>query len=180
VTVSDRGVCARCGAILARDHAGEALCSPCAATAPVERLRILEPEELAFAVGGILLLYRGLQPGKRVPVRQVLAQLRVSAEPWEIHQSVEKWRARGLVIDARARRCGYRVVDVLVPFVRPFHRRCSSDPDQTSLALTPWSTRQPVEEPLAPCTARIAQGYASTESYAGFILVASLTEPRAG
>ena len=41
-----------------------ALCSPCASAAPVERVRILEPEELAFAVGGILLLYRGLYPGR--------------------------------------------------------------------------------------------------------------------
>ena len=132
--VAERVTCARCGAVLARDHTGDALCSPCAAAAPVERLRILEPEELAFAVGGILLLYRGLRPGKRVPVRQVLVQLRISAEPWEIHQSVQKWRSRGLVVDARARQRGYLVVDVLVPFVRPFHRRCSSDPDQTSFA----------------------------------------------
>ena len=129
-----RAICTRCGAVLARDHVGDALCSPCAAAAPVERLRILEPEELAFAVGGILLLHRGLRPGKRVPVRQVLVQLRISAEPWEIHQSVQKWRSRGLVVDARARQRGYLVVDVLVPFVRPFHRRCSSDPDQTSFA----------------------------------------------
>ena len=95
---------------------------------------MLEPEELAFAVGGILLLYRGLRPGLRVPVRQVLLQLHVAAEPWEIHQSVEKWRSRGLVIDARERRRGYRAVDLLVPIVRPFHRRCPSDPNQTSFA----------------------------------------------
>ena len=132
---AERATCARCEAVLARDHAGEALCSPCAAAAPIERLRILEPEELAFAVGGVLLLYRGLRPGVRVPVRQVLARLRISAEPWEIHKSVEKWRSRGMVIDARERRRGYRAVDLLVPFVRPFHRSCSPDPRQTSFRV---------------------------------------------
>jgi hypothetical protein len=39
----------------------------------------IEPEELAILAGGILLLYRGLRPGRYVPVRQVLAQLQVSA-----------------------------------------------------------------------------------------------------
>ena len=102
---------------------------------PAERLRILEPEELAFAVGGILLLCRGLQPDRRVPVRQLLMRLGVSAEPWEIHQGVEKWRARGLVIDARERRRGYRVANVLVPFVRPFRRSYAPNPDQTSFRV---------------------------------------------
>ena len=132
--VSDRGVCARCGAILARDHAGEALCSPCAAAAYVEPLRVLEPEDLAFAVGGILLLYRGLHRGRRVPVRQVLAELRVSAEPWEIHQSVKKWRSRGLVIEAHESRRGYRFVDLaLVPLTRGFRRRRPASADQIRL-----------------------------------------------
>lgn len=156
---AERATCARCGAILAHDHAGETLCSPCAAAAPIERLRILEPEELAFAVGGILLLCRGLRPDSRVPVRQVLLRLHVSAEPWEIHHSVEKWRSRGLVIDARECRRGYRVVDLLVPFVRPFHRRCPSNPDQMSCAQATEEYPASVEpRRFAPCTEPIAEG----------------------
>jgi hypothetical protein len=136
---------------------GKALCSPCAAAARVERLRILEPEELAFAVGGILLLYRGLRPGRRVPVRQVLTHLRISAEPWEIHQSVEKWRSRGVVIDARERQLGYRAVDVLVPFVRPFRRSSSSDPDQTSFCFQ--------HEPPRRTSCSLSQGLLSLHNH---------------
>jgi hypothetical protein len=132
--LSERRVCEQCGAFLAHDHVGEALCSPCAAAAPVDVLRVLAPEELAFAVGGVLLLYRGIHAGKRVPVRQVLAKLGVSAEPWEIHQCVEKWRSRGLIVDARERRRGYRVIDlVYTSFTRPFRRRRSPDPEQRVL-----------------------------------------------
>jgi len=108
--VADRAVCARCGAVLARDHAGEALCSPCASAVPAEDLRILEPEELAFAVIGLLLLHRGLRPARHVAVRRGLERLGVDAQTWEIHHAVEKARCLGIAVEARERQCGYRAV----------------------------------------------------------------------
>ena len=90
--------------------------------------RLLEGDELDFAVAGILLLYRGVRPGQRVPVGQVLERLGCAAMSWDIHHSVERWRRRGLVIDATEREVGYRAVDVAgAALARPFRRRHSEN-----------------------------------------------------
>lgn len=90
--------------------------------------RLLEGDELDFAVAGILLLYRGVRPGYRVPVRQVLERLGFLATSWDIHHSVQRWRTRGLVIDATERELGYRAVDVVgAALARPFRRRHSEN-----------------------------------------------------
>ena len=92
------------------------------------RPRLLEGDELDFAVAGILLLYRGVRPGQRVPVGQVLERLGYAAMSWDIHHSVERWRRRGLVIDATEREVGYRAVDVAgAALARPFRRRHSEN-----------------------------------------------------
>jgi hypothetical protein len=109
--IAEQTICVRCGAVLASDHAGESLCSPCAKTAPVGRTQILDSEQLAFAVMGVLLLHRGLRPGRRVPIRRVLARLGVEAQSWEIHHAVEKVRLLGLSVEASERRPGYRALD---------------------------------------------------------------------
>ena len=85
--------------------------------------RLLEGDELDFAVAGVLLLYRGVRPGYRVPVRDTLERLGFLATSWDIHHSVERWRIRGLVIDASEREVGYRAVDVAgAALARPFRR----------------------------------------------------------
>ena len=90
--------------------------------------RLLEGDELDFAVAGVLLLYRGVRPGYRVPVRDTLERLGFLATSWDIHHSVERWRIRGLVIDASERQVGYRAVDVAgAALARPFRRRRSEN-----------------------------------------------------
>jgi hypothetical protein len=134
--LSQPAVCAHCGAALARDHVGAALCSPCAAAANAGAvdIAVLPADRLARVVAGVLLLYSGLRPGRRVPVRRILAQSGVSAEAWEIHHSVETLRARGFVIDAVERRRGYRFIDfALVPLTRGFCRRRRASSHQIPL-----------------------------------------------
>jgi hypothetical protein len=132
--VAKTAVCARCGATLARDHIGSPLCSPCAAAAPEAELVILPTDKLTRVVGGILLIYSGLRPSRRAPVRQQLARLGISAEPWEVHEAVERLRERGFIIDAIERRRGYRFVDLaLVPLTRGWRRRRPAPADQIRL-----------------------------------------------
>jgi len=124
--LAQTAVCAHCGAALARDHVGASLCSPCAAAAKagVVDVAVLPADRLARVVGGVLLLYSGLRPGRRAPVRRILASLGVAAEAWEIHHAVETLRSHGFIIDAIERRRGYRFIDfALVPLTRGFRRR---------------------------------------------------------
>jgi hypothetical protein len=97
-------------------------------------IAILPTDRLARCVGGVLLLYSGLHPSRRAPVRGILAQIGVSAETWEIHHAVDTLRAHGLMIDATERRRGYRFTDfALVPLTRGFRRRRRAPSDQIPL-----------------------------------------------
>ena len=127
--------CARCGAVLARDHAGAALCSPCSRSAPESPpARRLEPDRLAYAIAGMLLLQRGLHPGKKVRVQTALERRSIAATTEEIHQVVQSLRRRGFMIDAVECQPGYRFVDfMLVPLSRGFRRRRRANPEQIPL-----------------------------------------------
>jgi len=130
-TMARTGLCARCGAALARDHLGASLCSPCEAAAvreaqdaPTPEQTVMPTSRLACAVLGVLLIYSARWPERRAPLRQELRRLGIEAEAWQIHDAVNEWRRRGVAIDARERRRGYRFVDfALVPITRGFRRR---------------------------------------------------------
>jgi uncharacterized Zn finger protein (UPF0148 family) len=121
--------CARCGAVLARDHAGAALCSPCARSAPESPpARRLEPDRLAYAIAGMLLLQRGLHPGKKVRVQTELVQCGIAATTAEIAQAVRKIRRRKIKILAREREPGYLPLGFADPFRRQPRRRLPQIP----------------------------------------------------
>jgi uncharacterized Zn finger protein (UPF0148 family) len=132
-TTTKRPVCAACGAVLARDHAGEPLCSPCQAKAPESpTLRRLEPDELAYLVAAILLSHRALHPGKKVRLRKQLERCGIVATTDEIHHAVSKLRhpAR-LKVVAREREAGYLPLGFVIPLGRG--RRPRSEVSQITL-----------------------------------------------
>jgi hypothetical protein len=95
---------------------------------------VLPTNSLVRTVGGVLLLYGGLRPGHRVVLRSALAALGIYADHCDISHAVETLRSDGFIIEAEARRAGYRFVDLaLVPLTRGRRRRRPAPAAQTRL-----------------------------------------------
>lgn len=88
----------------------------------VARSRVLDGEELAYAVLGVLGIWRGLRPGQRCPVREELEKLGITAIPSDIHKAVERLRRRNVDIRAIERQPGYWCLG-LGPKFRRLRRR---------------------------------------------------------
>ncbi len=108
-------LCRRCGAILSRyREPGETLCAPCAARQRDAQppARVLEPEALVDVIAGVLLIARGLHPGRRVHIRRQLRRLGVEADHVDIFQACQKLRRRyGWDIGADERQPGHVLRD---------------------------------------------------------------------
>ena len=106
--------CRQCGAVLSQYRAaGETLCAPCTRTAADQALepRTLEPDRLADACAGLLLLTRGLNPGRRIHLRAQLQTLGVIADHVDVRHAVLKLASRhGMRIDSPPPpQCGHRL-----------------------------------------------------------------------
>jgi len=110
---SAHDLCLQCGAILSQyREAGETLCAPCAHMAAdhVPDLRVLQPEGLADALAGILLLARALNPGEHVYLHDKLRALGVDADHADITNTVRKLERRhGMRVDCAPPHAGHRL-----------------------------------------------------------------------
>lgn len=108
--------CTACGAVLAAERpAGDPEDTRARAAAPAGSggplvTRVLEGDELMYAVAGVLFLGRALRPGERLYVQEELAQLGVWALTCDVFHQVERLRRRGLEIEAVEREPGYALV----------------------------------------------------------------------
>ena len=69
--------------------------------------RLLEGDELLYAVAGILMLYHALWPDQPVVVQRELEKMNVVCTTEDVHNAVRNCRRRGLNVDAEPRRTGY-------------------------------------------------------------------------
>ena len=121
-------ICARCGAVLAHDHVGAALCTPCAAAEPQAATRRLDSDALAYLIGSLLLCELAYHPGRPVYVQRVLECMDIVATTIEIRCAVNKLRRRDWDVRAEERHPGYFLLGMKKP-MRTWSRR----PRQTAL-----------------------------------------------
>ena len=112
--MSARPACRRCGAVLSAYRAegeSEDLCAVCAAReARGGDWRVLGPEELVFAVAGVLAIAAAESPGERVHVQPALEARGILAGSVDVHLAVEKLRRRyGWAVAAVEGLPGYRL-----------------------------------------------------------------------
>ena len=77
--------------------------------------RLLEGDELLYAVAGILLLHYALRPGQPVYLQRELEKIHVIATTEDVQHACRKLPRRGMSVGAQPRKPGYWLVDWLSP-----------------------------------------------------------------
>lgn len=107
-TELQQAACRECGAGLAHDNDTGLCWAHRHAEEP--ETRIMDAERLVDVVAGLLLIWRGLKPGRQCHLRRELARLGVDADHLDIFAAVMKLRRRySWQVDAEERRPGYRL-----------------------------------------------------------------------
>ena len=92
-----------------RGHRGH---RPCC-TAP----RLLEGEQLAYAVLGVLCLHHAIHPGRKVHVQRELAKTGMTCDSNDLEHAVRWLRRRGVEIHGERGKVGYAIDDWPVPVI---------------------------------------------------------------